>query len=93
MNSSKLQNRFFKTRTEESKKPFNCQINFYVSLLYKTRRCFFWETGPIELSLTIKNFWRIFSPLFSKRAFQKESIVLNNNNKTISNNEELSEIQ
>ena len=93
MNSSKLQNRFFKTRTEESKKPFNCQINFYVSLLYKTRRCFFWETGPIELSLTIKNFWRIFSPLFSKRAFQKESIVLNSNNKTIINNEELSEIQ
>ena len=31
-------------------------------------------------------------PLFSEKAFHKESIILNNNNKTIGNNEELAEI-
>ena len=31
-------------------------------------------------------------PLLSEKAFHKESIILNNNNKTISNNEELAEI-
>ena len=32
------------------------------------------------------------SPLFSEKAFHKESIILNSNNKTIDNNEEPAEI-
>ena len=38
-----------------------------------------------------RKFWKIVGPLFSEKAFHKESIILNNNNKTISNNEELAE--
>ena len=37
-----------------------------------------------------RKFWSV-GPLFSEKAFQKESITLINNNKTISNNEELVE--
>ena len=44
MNRSKLRNKFLKTRTVESKRRFNCQISFCVSLLRKTERRFFWET-------------------------------------------------
>ena len=32
-------------------------------------------------------FWKTVRPLFSEKAFHKESIILNNNNKIISNNE------
>ena len=39
-----------------------------------------------------RKFWKTVGPLFSEKAFHKESIILNNNNKIISNNEELAEI-
>ena len=39
-----------------------------------------------------RKFWKAVGPLFSEKAFHKESIILNNNNKTSSNNEELAEI-
>ena len=36
-------------------------------------------------------FWKIIGPLFSEKTFYKDSIIFNNNNKIISNNEELAE--
>ena len=39
-----------------------------------------------------RKFWKIVGPPFSEKAFHKESIILNNNNEIISNNEELAEI-
>ena len=38
-----------------------------------------------------RKFWKTVGPLFSEKAFHKESITLINSNKTISNNEELAE--
>ena len=38
-----------------------------------------------------RKYWKTVGSLFSEKAFHKESIILNNNNKTISNNEELAE--
>ena len=38
-----------------------------------------------------RKFWKTVGPLFSEKAFHKESIILNNNNKNSSNNEELAE--
>ena len=40
MNRPKLINKFLKSRNKESKKRFNRQRNFWVSLLRKTRRRF-----------------------------------------------------
>ena len=40
-NRSKLRNKFLKTRNEESRRRFNRQRNFCVSLLHKTKRRFF----------------------------------------------------
>ena len=39
-----------------------------------------------------RKFCKNVGPLFSEKAFHKESIIFNNNNKIISNNEELAEI-
>ena len=89
-NRSKLRYKFLKTRNEESKRRFNRQRNFCVSLLRKNKRCCFGKLDHRVVSDN-KNFWKTVSPLFSEKAFHKESVILNNKNKTISNNEELAE--
>ena len=60
-------------------------------MLCTTKRNFF---GKLDHRVVLNNrrFWKIFGPHFLEKAFHKESITLNNNNKTISNNEELAEI-
>ena len=90
MNRSKLRNKFLKTRNKESRRRFNRERNFCVSLLRKTKRRFF---GKLDHKVVSGNrkFWKTVGPLFSEKAFHKESIILNNNNKNSSNNEELAE--
>ena len=38
-----------------------------------------------------RTFWQTISPLFSEKAFRKETIILNDNYRTITNNHELAE--
>ena len=92
MNRSKLRRKFFKTRNKESRKRFNHQRNTCVSLLRKTKRRFFEELDDKVVSNN-REFWKIVGPLFSGKDFHKEYIILNNNNKAISNNEELAKIR
>ena len=51
---------------------------------------FFWKTDH-RLVCDYRKYWKISCPLFSEKTFHKESIILNNNNKPISNNEILAE--
>ena len=90
MNRSKLRNKFLNARNEESW-CFKRQRNFCVSFLRKTKRCFFGKLNHKVVSDNRK-YWKTVGPLFSEKAFHKESIILNNNNKIISNNEELAQI-
>ena len=60
-------------------------------MLPKTKRCFFGKLNH-KVASDNRKFWETVGPLFSDKAFHKESIILNNNNKIISNNEELAEI-
>ena len=85
MDRSKLRNKFLKTRNEESKRRFNRQKNFCVSLLRKIKRGFFGKLDHTDVSGNRK-FWKIVGPLLLEKAFHKESVILNNKNKTISNN-------
>ena len=87
MNRSKLRNKFLKTRNEESKRRFNRQRNLCVSLLRKNKRLFSRKLNH-RVVTDNRKFWETVGPLFSEKAFHKESITLINNNKTISNNEE-----
>ena len=54
----------------------------------KNKRRFFGKLDHRVVSDN-RNFWKTVGPLFLEKAFHKESIILNNSNKTISNNEEL----
>ena len=92
MNRSKLRNKFLKTRNKESRRRFNRQRNLCVSLFRKTKKRFFGGKLNHKVISDNRKFWKTVGPLFSKKAFHKESTILNNNNKIISNNEELAEI-
>ena len=85
VNRSELRNKFLKTRNEESKRHINGQINFFISLLCKTKRRFFWKLHH-RVVCGNRKFWKTVGLLFSEKTFHKESIILNNKNKTINNN-------
>ena len=91
MNRSKLRNKFLKTRNKDSRRRFNHQRNFCAGLLRKTKRLFFGKLDHNVFSVNRK-FWKTVGPLFSEKAFHKESIILNNNDKIIINDEELAQI-
>ena len=91
VNRSKLRNKFLKTRNKEPKERFNRQRSFCDSLLRKTKRCFFGKLDHRVVSVNRK-IGKTVVLLFSEKAFHKESVILNNSNKTISKNMELAEI-
>ena len=90
MQRSKLRQKFLKERTKDSKHLYNWQRNIYVSLLRKTKRDYFKQLNSNVISDN-KKFWQTISPLFSEKAFRKETILLKDSNRTIRNNQELAE--
>ena len=73
MNRSELRNKFLKTRNEKSRRRFNRQRNLCASLLRKTKRSFYGKLNHKVVSDNRK-FWKSVGPLFSEKAFHKESI-------------------
>ena len=61
-----------------------------MNLLRKTKRDYFKQLNNKVISDN-KKFWQAISPLFSERAFRKETIILKDSNRTITNNHELAE--
>ena len=58
----------------------------------KLRQKFLKErTNDSNISTIGKKFWQTISPLFSEKAFRKETIILKDSNRTITNNHELAE--
>ena len=88
MDRSKLRNKFLKLETRNLKSLIAKEISV-LACSARIRRFF----GKLDHRVVSDNitFWKTIGPLFSEKAFHKESIILNNNNKTISNNEELAE--
>ena len=82
--------KFLKERTSDSKHLYNRQRNLCVNLLRKTKRDYFKQLNNKVISDN-KKFWQAISPLFSERAFRKETIILKDSNRTITNNHELAE--
>ena len=90
MQRSKLSQKFLKGRTNDSKYVCNRQRNLCVSLLQKTKMDYFKQVNNKVISDN-KKFWQTISPLFSEKAFRKETIILKDSNRTITNNHELAE--
>ena len=90
MKMSKLRNKYFLERTNETKSLYNKQKNFCVSILRKTKRDYF---GNLNNKIVTDNrkFWKTISPLFSENAFHRECVKLKKVIKTITNNVELTE--
>ena len=82
---SKFRNRFLKEKTEKSKSLYNKQRNICVSLLRKTKRNYYAQLDN-KIVTDNRKFWKGVSPLFSEKAFHKESIILKEHGKTIIDN-------
>ena len=90
MQRSKLRQKFLKERTSDSKHLYNRQRNLCVSLLRKTKGDYFKQLNNKVISDNNK-FWQTISPLFSKKAVRKETVILKDSNRTVTNNRELAE--
>ena len=77
-------------RTNDSKHLCNRQRNLCVSLLRKTKRGYFKQLNNKIVSDNRK-FWQTIGPLFSEKTVCKETLILKDNNRTITNNHELAE--
>ena len=87
--SSKLRNRFLKEKTDESKS-LNKQRNICVSLLRKTIRNYYAQQDNKNATENRK-FWKAVSPLISEKTLRKESIILKEHAKTITDNKKIAE--
>ena len=83
--TSKFRNRFLKEKAEESKSFYNKQRSISESLLGKTKRNYYAQLDNKTVNDNRK-FWKAVSPLFSEKTFHKESIILKEHGKTITNN-------
>ena len=90
MQRSKLRQKFLKERTNDSTHLYNRQRNLCASHLQKTKRDYFKQLNNKIISDN-KKFWQTISPLFSEEAFRKETFILKDSNRTITNNHELAE--
>ena len=91
MHRSKLKNNFNKNPTKANKTLYNKQRNFCVSLLKKEKRKYY---NNLDLNIfdDNKKFWQRIKPLFSdKQKALQSDIILVENNKTISDKEEVAE--
>ena len=68
MPRSKLHNKFFKIKIEESKQLYYKQQNICVTLLRKAKRSYFSELD-YRILKDNRKFWKIINPLFSEKAF------------------------
>ena len=83
MQRTGLRNIYFKQRTETTKVAYNQQRNKCVSILKKSKRCYF-ESLDVKFVKGNKKFWKKISPLFSNKIKSKEKITLVENDEIIS---------
>ena len=76
----------------QPKQLYNKQQNLWVTLLRKAKRNYFAELDN-RIPKGNRKFWKTVNPLFSEKAYQKESITIisKDTEETITKNEELAE--
>ena len=89
MQGSKLRQKFLKERISDLKQLYNRQRNVCVSLLRKTKKNYFKLLNKVISD--DKKFCQTISPLFSEKAFHKETIIQKDGNRTVTNNYKLAE--
>ena len=91
MERSRLRNKFLRERTEESKKNYNKQRNYCVSLTRKTKKEYFSNLNEKDLTDN-KKFWKIVKPFLSNKNISTEKITLVENEEVVDSDEKASEM-
>ena len=92
MHRSKLKNRYHKFPKEVNKNSYKKYRNFCVSLLKNEKRNYY-NNLDLKVIEDNKMFWRSIKPLFSGKSKQKTNITLVDNEKEITEKEEVAETQ
>ena len=90
-NRSRLENQFYKLKTETSKRAYRKQKN-YCSKLYKKERRKFYENLDIEKITDNKKFWKTMKPFFSDKGAGKTDIILIEGEKIIQADSEIADV-
>ena len=83
MKKTKLRNKVLKERTDESKKRYTLQRNYWVSLLKKAKKNYYDSLNEKDVSDN-KPFWKTVKPFLSDKIVSKDQILLVENEEIIS---------
>ena len=91
MKRSRLRNNFLMTKSQEDRLKYNKQRNFCKKLLRTTKKQYF---SNIDIKKVVDNrsFWKTVSPLFSTKCSKSDKIILNENDKCVSNDDEVCQL-
>ena len=91
MKRSRLRSNFLRTKSQEDRLKYNKQRNFCKKLLRTTKKLYF---NNLDIKKVVDNisFWKTVSPLFSTKCSKCDKIILNENDKYVSNDGELCQI-
>ena len=90
MRRTHLQNKYYKSKNIDDLNNFKKQRN-YVSRLYKKQRKKYYNDIDITSFTDNKQFWKNVNPLFSDKSKSQDTITLVENNKIITDDNELAE--
>ena len=88
MNRSRLKNRFLKNPNSENELSYKKQRNYCVGLLKKEKKIYFSSLNMGNISDN-KSFWKSIKPFFSETNIINKKIVLVENEKLVSDDEEV----
>ena len=88
MHRARLRNLFYKNRTKANEARFKSYRNYCVSLVKKEKKNFF-SNLDLKVFEDNKKFWKNIKPLFSDKSKTKSRITLIEDEKVITNDEEI----
>ena len=91
MKRSRLHNNFLRTKSQEDRLKYNKQQNFCKKLLRTTKKLYF-SNVDIKKVVDNRSFWKTVSLLLSTKCSKGDKIILVENDKCVSNDDELCQI-
>ena len=91
MNRSRLKNRFLKNPNNENELNYKKQRNYCVNVLNKAKKKYFNSLNNRNISNN-KEFWKVVKPFFSEKTTINRIILLVENDKIISDDQEVAEL-
>ena len=87
MHRSKLKNQFLKLQTHESRLRYNKQRNLCITLLRKAKRKYYTDLKMSDINDN-KKFWKNVKSIFGNKNKENKTVVLEETNEVITDNED-----